>query len=128
MARLRQSIGRMRYLVLYQTQRRTSDGAGGFTVNWQDLEEVDCNLETLSLGKQLRFQSLQVDVTDVLTHRTVEKLVSGKCRALLITDTPSEPVVYDVITVEDIGNREEFQKVMLRRNTGKQGPPTATAG
>ncbi len=127
MSRLRQTIGRLRYRISYQIQQKISDGTGGFVVNWQSLAETDCNIETLSLSQRMRYQALQVDITDIVTHRTVDNLEAGTCRALLITDTPSEPVVYEITTVEDIGNRKEFQKVMLLKITGKQGPPTAAA-
>lgn len=65
-------IGTLRHRVTIQSETRTADGAGGFTLTWADVATVWGAVEPLKGMERLRAQQIEAPVTHSVTirHRT----------------------------------------------------------
>ncbi len=125
MSRRKKSVGSMRYFVKYQRKLEVSDGKGAYVVRWQDFADTHCDFETLSLFSVARYGQNAIEASHKISQRTVDNLEEGKVRALLITENGAQPRVFDVKSVVDLGNRNEYQVVIVNEHGTKQKPLVA---
>ena len=97
--------GMLRHEALIQTQQRTPDGQGGFTVAWVDVARARVKLEAVSGREAYREQRLKTEVTHKAWGRYL--LLPNDVRLVI------EGQIYHVKSALDIEKRRRWLEFQL---------------
>ncbi len=117
------TLGSFRHTVLVQKKIKTSDGQGGFRVTWQDVGEFPCQVTTISLRERNRFGTYNIDVTHRVRMRDSGdegNVIDEHMRMFDVTNDASHAPVFDIISVEDVKQRDRYLSVLVMDQSAKR--------
>ncbi len=117
------TLGSFRHTVLVQKKIQTSDGQGGHRVTWQDVGEFPCHITTISLRERNRFSTYNIDVTHRVRMRDSGdegNVIDEHMRMFDVTNDASDAPVFDIISVEDLKQRDRYLSVLVMDQSAKR--------